>query len=188
MKKVLLVLLAIVAMAGTKVEAKSFPRTPVGSWVRVIDNKSKTRTIEGMEQDTTLTCTMTAIDSLSLSKRHSGNLTLKITRRYVYTTEDGYEKVEEEVDNYFIFFDWKYKKGNVQMGSCWCPMCVHIFRESDNRAGASPTQYNAESEEYEQQLIMERLANLDAVYFSKTGRLYSYGQDAYFERCEGKRK
>lgn len=187
MKKVLFVLLAIVAMAGTTVDAKSVSKTPVGCWSFVNELDPKTYSREGEEQDTLLTYYRTDYDSLVLCPKGVGKLEYRIRRKYVYTTEDGYEKVKETVDEYCIHFTWRYKKGDVQILSCSPDIsCTYVERTTDNRGTKYPSHFNNNVDEEVVQYMIDLLPQLGLEYNPANGHLYSHGYQDFFRLGKGK--
>lgn len=188
MKKFLLVLLAIVAMANTQVYAKSsVSNTPVGCWSLTNETDPQTYSKEGEVQDTLLTFYRTDFDSLILCPKGAGLLEYRVRRRYVYSTEDGYEKIKETVDEYTICFKWKYIKGAVQILS-YSPnvSCTYVERTSDNRGNKYPSHFNNNCDEEAVEYMIDLLPQLELEYNSQNGRLYSYGYKAHFRHCKGK--
>lgn len=187
MKKLLLVLLAIVAMTGTSVEAKSVTKTPVGCWSFVNEMEPKTYSREGEEQDTLLTYYRTDYDSLVLCPKGLGLLEYRVRRQYVYTTEDGYEKVKETVDEYCIRFQWKFIQGEVQILSYFPDVsCTYVERISDNRETKYPSHFNNNIDEEAVQFMIDLLPQLGLEYNSTNGHLYSHGYKGFFCLCKGK--
>lgn len=185
MKKVLLVLFAIVAVAGTT-EAKSISKTPVGCWSYKEVSEPISYIEEGEMQDTLVTFYRTDFDSLMLCPKGIGILQYRVTRRFVYTTEEGYEKTKQTVDEYAVRFRWKYKKGKVCMLSYYPNIsCTHVERTSDNRGTKLPSNYNNTFDEEAAEYMIDLLPQLGLEYTPKTGRLYSHGYRSPFRRCQG---
>ena len=187
MKKVLLVLLTIVAMAGATVEAKSVSKTPVGCWSYMDESEPDTAIANGEVQDTLVVIYRADYDSLVLCRKGVGFLEYRITKRFVATTEDGYEKVFEFVDEYRIQFGWKYENDMVQILSCLPDVsCTHVERTSDNRGTKYPSHFNNSFDEEAAEYMIDLLPRLQFYYDSHNGNLYSRGYKAFFEFCEGK--
>lgn len=187
MKKVLFVLLAIVAMAGTNVDAKSVSKTPVGCWSYMDESEPDTAIANGELQDTLVVIYRTDYDSLILCKKGVGILEYRITKRFVATTEDGFQKVFEFVDEYRIRFGWKHKNGIVQILSCSPDVaCTHVERTFDNKGTKYPSHFNNNFDEDAAEYMIDLLPRLRFYYDSHNGNLYSRGYKAFFEFCEGK--
>lgn len=187
MKKVLFVLLAIVAMAGTTVEAKPVPKTPVGCWSYMDESEPDTADIDRAVKDTMLVLYRTDYDSLVLCKKGVGFLEYRITKRYVATTDDGYEQVFEFVDEYRIQFGWDYKDDMVEILSCLPDVsCTHVERTYDNRGTKYPSHFNNSFDEDAAEYMIDLLPRLKFYYDSHNGNLYSHGYKNFFEFCEGK--
>lgn len=188
MKRIIVLCIAIVAMANTQVNAKSsVSRTPVGCWSLTNESEPQTYSREDGVQDTLLTFYRTDFDSLLLCPKGVGLLEYRVHKWYVYTTEDGYEKVKETVSEHSVRFKWKYKSGDVQILSYYPNVsCTYVERTFDNRENKYPSHFNNNQDEEAVQYMIDLLPQLELEYNPKNGRLYSHGYKAHFRHCKGK--
>lgn len=190
MKKVLFVLLAIVAIASTPIEAKAISGTPVGCWSFMDESEPDTAIANGELQDTLVVIYRTDYDSLILCPKGDGILEYRITKRFVAITEDGFEKMFEYVDEYSIRFKWKYSKHEIQILACYPDVsCSHVERTFDNKGTNFPSYFNNTFDEDAADYMINLLPKLRFVYNPENPenvRLYSRGYKSYFRHCKGK--
>ena len=186
MKKVLFVLLAIAAMAGTAVEAKPIPKSLVGCWSFSKESEPQYAVV-ATEVDTFVTCYSTKCDSIVLCKDGNGMLAHRVTNKFVAHTEDGFEALVVHEYEYVIRFKWSYHKGEVCIPMCYPDISSWIKEQyTDNRGVVRPTKFEDYFDEEMAVHLITLLPNLELEFNPETGRLYSNFHEGFFTRCEGK--
>lgn len=187
-KKVLLVLLAVVAMAGATVEANSTTKNlPVGYWSFTDEHEPMCRRISGEEQDTLTIYYRTDFDSLVLCPKGIGLLKYRFTKRIVSSTKDGYEKVLDSVEEYDIRIKWKYRKNKIHIRARYSDVSyTHVERTSDNRDGEFPSHFDNNVDEDGVEWMINTLPSY--VYYpenTENERLFSCDYLDYYHHCKG---
>lgn len=188
MKKLLFVLLAVFAMAGTTVDARSTTTSsPIGCWSFTDESKPTHYRILKGEQDTLMNYSYTDIDSLILCPKGIGMLKYRFTKRIVSSTKDGYEKTVESVDEYDICIRWRCRKNEIRIRARYSDVSyTHVERTSDNRVGEYPLYVDNNVDEDDVEWMINMLPSY--VYYpenSENERLFSCDYLDYYHLCKG---